>query len=331
MVARYRQVAVAALGFTLFVVLWGALVRITGAGAGCGAHWPTCNGQVIPRAPATSTIIEFTHRLTTVGATVLVLGELVLARVAFPKGHAARRFAALSVLFMATEAAIGAGLVLFELVAGDKSLARGYAMSAHLCNTFLLVAAMLLAVLAARPIEPRPSGARAWIDAAPRARVLGAFVAAAVVTISVGVTGAIAALGDTLFPATSLAEGIRADFSPSAHAFLALRTTHPFAAVLGALLGLALASAALRSSRRSVRAWATTLAIAIVAQVGAGIVKLLLLAPAPMQLLHLLLADTVWICIVGLGWASLASASPAILVMVGENTDKEAEPVTAPN
>ncbi|MEZ4640810.1 MAG: COX15/CtaA family protein [Caldilineaceae bacterium] len=34
--------------YNLLVIMWGAYVRATGSGAGCGRHWPVCNGEVIP-------------------------------------------------------------------------------------------------------------------------------------------------------------------------------------------------------------------------------------------------------------------------------------------
>ena len=54
----------AVLGYTVLTILWGAYVRATGSGAGCGRHWPLCNGEVLPRAPGAAMIIEFSHRAT---------------------------------------------------------------------------------------------------------------------------------------------------------------------------------------------------------------------------------------------------------------------------
>src|ERR1700730_10996423 len=48
--------------YNILVILWGALVRATSSGAGCGNNWPLCNGVVIPVSPTLHTIIEFTHR-----------------------------------------------------------------------------------------------------------------------------------------------------------------------------------------------------------------------------------------------------------------------------
>ncbi len=299
-VRRYRTVAAAALGATLFVILWGALVRIEGAGRGCGNHWPLCNGEVLPRLSALNMVIELTHRVTTL-AGLLSVAAAVLAFLAFPKG-AARATSVLAVFFLGVEGAIGAALVLLDHVADDTSIARGYWMAGHLCNTFVLLGFMLLAVLAgARPTSDPGARGRSWIDTSTLALALT--IALAVGVIVVGATGAIAALSDTLFPAKTLADGFAADLSPGAHAFVAVRGLHPFGAAFLAVAGLALAGAAARSGLHDVRVWATRLGASIAVQVGLGVVNLALLAPGPLQLLHLLAADVVWLSVVGLGWS----------------------------
>ena len=138
----YARFAWATLTFTLFVILWGAFVRATGSGAGCGSHWPLCNGEVVPHSPAWSTVIEFGHRLTSGLSLLLVIGLWWGGRSRYPERAPARRAAGWSLFFMVTEALIGAGLVLFEYVADDARVARGFWVAGHLVNTFLLVAAM---------------------------------------------------------------------------------------------------------------------------------------------------------------------------------------------
>ena len=138
------QFAWGVLAYNLAVILWGAYVRASGSGAGCGAHWPLCNGEVIPRAPSVATLIEYSHRLTSGLALLGVVALLVWTWRACAAGHPARRGAVLSLLFIITEAAVGAGLVLFELVADNATMARAMFMAAHLVNTFLLVAALTL-------------------------------------------------------------------------------------------------------------------------------------------------------------------------------------------
>ncbi|HYH97765.1 COX15/CtaA family protein, partial [Hyalangium sp.] len=186
---RFQVFSAAVLAYTLAVVLWGAFVRATGSGAGCGDHWPKCNGDVIPRAPTVATLVEYTHRLTSGLALVLAVVLCVWGLRAHAKRHPVRRAAVLQLVFMLTEAAIGAGLVLFQYVAHDQSMGRAFWMAAHLLNTFLLVGAQALTM---------------WFAAGRSRMVLrgqglaGALVGAAVVALTLlGVTGAIAALGDT--------------------------------------------------------------------------------------------------------------------------------------
>ena len=62
--SRYARYAWFVLAFNLLVILLGTVVRATRSGDGCGSHWPVCNGELIPVAPALKTVIEYTHRLT---------------------------------------------------------------------------------------------------------------------------------------------------------------------------------------------------------------------------------------------------------------------------
>lgn len=300
---RFARYGWGVLAFNLLVILWGAYVRASGSGAGCGAHWPLCNGMVIPREPAIETIIELTHRLTSGVALVLVVVQLVWARKLFAPHTAARRAAHWAMALMLTEALVGAGLVLFEMVAQNESIARAWWLAAHLLNTFLLVAALTLVPWFAGG-APAPALRRSGSEGK---LLLASFVA----TLFLGMTGAIAALGDTLFPSGTLAEGIAADFSPTAHLLVRLRIIHPTWAVLtAALLLLTAAVCAQRRPAYAVRRLALTLAVLTATQLVAGLLNLVLLAPIAMQLLHLLLADLLWITLVLLGAAALAT--PAV-------------------
>ncbi|HET7273737.1 MAG TPA: COX15/CtaA family protein, partial [Longimicrobiaceae bacterium] len=206
---RFATYAIGVVGYNLLVVLWGAYVRATGSGAGCGSHWPLCNGVVMPRPERIETVIEFSHRVTSGLALLAVVGLLVWAFRAYPKGHRVRGAAIVSMGFMLLEAALGAGLVLFGLVEENASVFRAFSMSAHLVNTFLLIGALTITAW--------------WATGAPALRfrdhdrLLWPLVGGLVGMIVLGITGGIAALGDTLFPSTSLVEGIRADFSGTAH------------------------------------------------------------------------------------------------------------------
>jgi cytochrome c oxidase assembly protein subunit 15 len=303
-VARFARYGWGVLAFNLLVILWGAYVRASGSGAGCGAHWPLCNGVVIPRAPATATLIELTHRATSGLALLMVVLLLVWARRVLSRGTPARRAAQVAMLLMLTEALVGAGLVLFEMVAHNESIARAYWLAAHLLNTFLLIATLALV--------PWFAGGAA----APRLRPLGregALLAASLAgTLVLGMTGAITALGDTLFPATSLAAGFAQDLSGTAHVLVRLRVLHPALAVVMALL-LLLTAHACATRRPSPRTRSLALAVSalVAAQLLVGLVNLLLLAPIALQLLHLLTADLLWLSLVLLGTATLAEPAPA--------------------
>jgi cytochrome c oxidase assembly protein subunit 15 len=300
---RFQLFSYAVLAYTLAVVLWGAFVRATGSGAGCGDHWPVCNGVVIPREPTVATLIEYTHRVTSGLAMVLAVVLCVWGVRAHAKGHPVRRASVLALVFMLTEAAIGAGLVLFQYVAHDQRTGRAFWMAAHLINTFLLIGAQ---------------GLTAWW-AAGRSRLAlrgqglsGALVGAAIAGVMLlGVSGAIAALGDTLFPAASLAEGLQQDLSETAHVLVRLRVLHPLLAVVVGALVVAMATllARLRPSAE-VKRGATLLGVLYAVQLAAGLINLVLLAPVWMQLVHLLLADLVWLCLLRLSAAGLSEDAP---------------------
>ena len=298
--ARY---AWAVLAYNLAVVLWGAFVRATGSGAGCGNHWPLCNGEVTPHSPGMATIIEFTHRATSGLDLALVAALVIWAFRAFPRAHRVRRAATLSAVFLATEALIGAALVLLEHVARNASVSRVYSLSTHLVNTLTLLACLTLTAWWAVE-RPKLPGPRAGV--LPRRRAAWMAAASLTAVAILGVSGAIAALGDTLFPSSSLAAGLAQDFDPAANLFVRLRSLHPIIAVAAGLwLAFFAASAA---PRPGARVPAQTTAALLGAQILAGVANLWLLAPVWMQLLHLLLADLLWISLVLLSDSILATA-----------------------
>jgi heme A synthase len=302
--SRFAKYAWGVLAYNLVVILWGAYVRASGSGAGCGSHWPLCNGEVVPRAREVETLVEFSHRLTTGLAGLLVIGLIVWAFRALPRGHAARMGAALSLVFIVAEGLVGAAQVLLGLTGDNDSLARAVIGSIHLANTFVMLGAMVLTAWWAsggRPLRLRDQGPLAWIFAVG---LLGVLL--------VGASGAVTALGDTLFPAASLAEGLRQDFSPAAHFLIQLRVIHPILAVLVGVYSVVagrLAAAWRPGSATRRLAWA--LAALFGAQLLVGIVNVALLAPIFMQIIHLLMADLVWIALVLAAAAALSERAAA--------------------
>ena len=296
---RLKSIAWGVLAWNLAVILWGAYVRATGSGAGCGAHWPLCNGEVIPRSPSAEMLVEFSHRVTSGLALLAVVALAFAIRRLVPRPHA-RVAAAWSVAFMLTEAAVGAGLVLFQLVADNASMARALFMSVHLLNTFALVACLALTAWFLSSEE------RFQLRAAGLTLV---WVVAGAAAIGVtGVSGAVAALGDTLYPSGSLTEALAADLSATSALLIRLRVLHPLIAV-GLSIGLIAGGLNLLGDRRAgVSRMGSLVAALAFVQVIAGFVNVMLLAPVWMQLVHLLVADILWISYVILSVRLLGSS-----------------------
>jgi cytochrome c oxidase assembly protein subunit 15 len=245
-----------------------------------------CNGEVIPQSPGVKTLIELTHRITSGLALIVVLVLCWWAYRAFARGDRVRRFAVLSAVFILIEALLGAGLVLLEYVDQNKSVGRAFYLSAHLINTQILLGTLALT---------------AWYSQRRRAAALdrGLLGGALVVMLIVGVSGAIAALGDTLFPATSLSEGIRQEMSETAHFLLRLRILHPalalFSAIYVAIAGLKVIKERLSPAAVTIAWWTWGL---VFLQLLVGMINVALLAPVWLQIVHLLIADLLWIALV---------------------------------
>jgi heme a synthase len=291
---RLSRFAWGVLAYSVAVILFGAVVRITGSGAGCGQHWPTCQGEVVHMPRTTATAIELTHRVTSGLSVVLVVALAVAAFRRFPRAHVTRKAAAYSVLFILTESLVGAALVLLELVGKNTSVARAAVMGVHLVNTSFLCGALALTAWTATNAAPKrwlPSCGLDWA-------LLGGLLGAVVVSI----TGAITALGDTLYPveaAKGLAERIATDQAASASFFERGRAVHPLVAVVvaGALLIIFQRTRAIRPYTNVERATRSA-TLLVYAQVGAGVVNILLLAPAYMQVIHLGIATALWLSLV---------------------------------
>jgi len=277
------RLAAIALGFMVIVILEGAVVRATGSGAGCGNHWPLCNGDVIPHHPRLATVIEFVHRQLTSVCTLLVVALIALTFRTKPRGHRARRAAVWSGLLLLTEAALGAVLVKGGYVEANASNMRVLVQCIHFTNTMLLMAALTLAWWWSRD--------RSAIPATYRARPVA--WTALVATLLVGATGSVAALADTLFPSPSLMAGLQQDFAATAPLLIRMRWLHPAAAVVGLAAAIAL-SLLLRGATAR---WLLSL---IAVQFVFGTADVLLLAPTWLQVLHLLGADLYWIALVAI-------------------------------
>lgn len=266
--------------FNIGVILVGAFVRATGSGAGCGPSWPVCRGEVIPPLDG-ATAVEFTHRIVSGIALVLVFALAVATWRLTSKGHPARTGAVLAAVAIVGEALIGAMIVLAEWVADDASVARAISVPLHLVNTLFLLAALSLTIFWLS------GGRRLRLRANPR--VSGAVALGGLALVLIAATGAITALADTLFP-----KGAVGDVAAQEHFLTDLRVVHPVLAVLVAVIGWWVASRSERGRTGSAR-W---LPILVGLMLLTGVVNVALGVPVWVQLVHLALADALWVAYV---------------------------------
>ncbi len=300
--SRFAKYAWGVVALNVLVILWGAVVSNTGSGAGCGEHWPLCNGVVVPAATRTDTVIEFAHRLTSGLALLAVVGLVVWAFRAYPAGSPVRRAAVTALVFMIIESLLGATLVLFGWTAMDTSAIRVFLQPVHMVNTLILLAVILLTAWwasGAEPLQLRGQGARPWLFGAG---LLGVLLMSA--------SGAVISLGDLL----ALLLGER--YNALVEFLVQLRIGHPAIAILAGLflIWLALRTDTVPNARARRLALFTVVLVGLQWLVGFG--NVLLRVPLWTQLLHLFLADMTWVMLV-LWAASALARQPADVAAPG--------------
>lgn len=295
---RFAKYAWFVLAYNIVVILWGVFLRASLSGDGCGEHWMTCGGEVVPSAPQLKTQIEFFHRITSSLAGIIVIVLLVSAIVKWRKNKTAQnklllRMSIASLIFIVIEGVLGGLLVLTGNTAANWTPTRPFWMAAHLINTFTLVAILALTAWFA-------SGGKSFSLLKADRKVLFLMFLGISGMFFVGMSGSIAALSSMLYPSSTLSEGIAKDFSATSHYILRLRVFHPILSVLTSVYLIFIAGWLKKQSNEdpSVTRWANALSLLILVQILFGALTLLTLAPILMQLGHLLLADAVWIAFV---------------------------------
>jgi cytochrome c oxidase assembly protein subunit 15 len=267
-------------------------VRATGSGAGCGAHWPLCNGTVLQHSPRVDTMIEFTHRITSGISLISVVGLLVWAFIGTVRGHLARAAAVASVIFTLLEAVLGALLVKLGYTAQSQSPLRPAFLALHLANTLLLLAALTLTA----HLLSRGKG---YLRGSVRLVAPFGAVVAVLVVMVVGITGSLAALGDTLFPASSLGLALAQDFSATSGWLVRWRWMHPTVAFFASIFLIwLLVRAAQHTTHWDNRRISALVLVLLAVVYTLGILDVVLLAPLWVQVAHLLAADTLWASLV---------------------------------
>jgi len=286
-----RRFAWFVLAYNVLDILWGVVVTATGSGDGCGDQWPLCQGAVVPQAPQFHTMVEFAHRVMSGVALLLIVALLVWAWRATRKGALARWAAGAAFILVMNEAFLGALLVTVA-AHGASQRTSVFLFACHLTNTLLLLASLTLTVeFLARPLARSTTGLRWGKLVWPALGI--------VATLVVGVSGSLAALGDALYPARTLAGAFHQDFSAAAPLLLRLRWIHPVTAVIAGLFVAWLLVESFRPvAPHHQRSLAIAVLCALVAQFCLGVLDVLLRAPTWLQVLHLLGADVFWICLV---------------------------------
>lgn len=294
---RFARYSWFVLAFNLVVILWGVFLRASKSGDGCGQHWLTCNGEIIPSAPQFKTVIEFSHRITSSLAGIFIVALLVWALVNWFSKPLERKSYLLkavvgSFVFVALEGILGASLVLTGNTAETLTPARPFLMAAHLTNTFILLAFLTITAWYAS------GGKKLSFTSQPKITLL--VLSGVLGILLVGISGSIAALSSMIFPSQTLAESAAKDFSETSHAILRLRVSHPVLSVAVGFFLVFLAGRlkALFNENAQINRWANVLSGLIFVQFVWGAATLLTLAPIVLQLGHLLLADFVWIAFV---------------------------------
>lgn len=295
---RFAKYAWFVLAYNIVVILWGVFLRASLSGDGCGEHWLTCGGEFVPSAPQLKTQIEFFHRITTTVAGIVVIILLVWAIVKWRVNKTANnklllRMSIASLLFIVIEGIIGGLLVLTGNTAANWTPTRPFWMAAHLINTFTLIAILALTAWFA-------SGGKPFSFAKADRKILLFILLGTLGIFIVGMSGSIAALSSMLFPSSSLSEGLAKDFSATSHYILRLRVFHPILSILTGVFLIFLAGYLRKRDEQNqqTQRWSNILSLIVLIQFASGAVTLLMLAPIVLQLIHLFLADAVWIAFV---------------------------------
>ncbi|MBO9667603.1 MAG: COX15/CtaA family protein [Bdellovibrio sp.] len=299
--AQYKKFAFGLLLYTILVILWGAWVRISHSGDGCGDTWPLCHGQLIPEAQRGKTWVEYGHRLMSGIYGWVVLYFFWAARKIYPKGHFARKAALATLIFMITEALLGAKLVLFKLVTTNDTPYRAFIMGLHQLNSFMLTGAVALAYAAATVADTTPSPLPNY----RKYKLLPWLI------VLLGITGAWASLSNSLFPTENLFEGLMADFSAESHFLIRLRGLHPLLAVLtGGSLAFFFWMKTQTGENALLQKKSLQMALLLIVGILFGMATLFLHAPVWMKIVHLSLAHTIWVVL--LQWVYFTRAPQAV-------------------
>lgn len=260
-------------------ILAGAIVRATGSGDGCGSTWPTCKGKVIPELSDIPELIEFSHRAVS-GILLVVTLMIFLKTRDLEKNNLKKVISNYLTFFVVLEAVIGAVIVLFEWVGLNSSLPRIVAVPIHLVNTFGLLACFIALY---KVVKDDLQSIKGIVD--------NQFLVVLCLFLLSGATGSITALADVLFPSESFIQGFMEDFDETSELLTRLRILHP---IVASLLSISLFFESNRL-KNTYKLNTKSLKLMVLVAVTLGVVNVLSNIWLPLSVLHLAIADFLWI------------------------------------
>ena len=260
-------------------IIAGAIVRATGSGDGCGASWPTCNGQVIPNLQTSSELIEFSHRLIS-GMLLIITLIIFLKSFKYNVPNLQKRIIQSLTFFVLLEALIGAVIVIYEWVGLNSSTPRIIAVPLHLVNTFGLLGAYTLLFHLTKNSKTNLNN---FFDKG--------FKIGIILFLLSGATGSIAALADVIFPSESFLIGISEDFDSNSEVLTRLRVLHP---IVASLLSFYLYKESNRLEREY-KIRTKNIKLLVLVGVFLGVLNVVSNIILPLSILHLLIADLLWV------------------------------------
>ena len=272
---RYKLYLIFLWIYSIAVIVWGAWVRISKSGDGCGTSWPLCNNTIVPDLQDTNAMIELTHRVSTGLYGIFVVLLIIWTFKLFPKKHILRKVALFILSLTILEALIGAKLVLLGLVGDNTGWSRILVMSIHQVTSILLTGSIARAY---------------YLTALDKINFSWLVEIGKIIMLLIVATGGVAALSNTVFPSSSIMDGLMSDLDPTSHILLKLRVIHP---ILALSLTLAMMIILIKLHKYNPK-YAKELALCFSIAIVVGIITLITLSPIYMKLIHLVIAHFVW-------------------------------------
>jgi heme A synthase len=295
-----RRLSIVTLILGVGQVVFGAIVRISGSGMGCGDHWPKCQGHWFPPLDRTDLIIEVTHRYFAATLSLAILVLLAVALFRRRDSGVGGQGGVLRAAVLATGLVVVAAL--FGAVTVKLELANKWVIVTHLAIAMTLLAVLVSATmraggLGASSAAVGTTSARTWRSA--RAAVGLTFLVLVMGAFTAHVPGANSSCaGFPLCRGSLMPEPIQhIQFMHRVLAFL----------LFFHLLFLAIGAVRRDEPRPVVRAAWTAFA-AVVTQLGVAAALVELQLPAILRSLHEAVGTLVWVSVVALAMLSRRSA-----------------------